>query len=118
MEAVGRRGVIGLVIVLVALPFAAARVASQGLPTAAQLDCDTAKRDEAMRKEQSSVVAKVGPLKTLRNEADLRRLAGPPFNYSFPTHQFTSFRGIGLTIFDPIDPVRPGQPNFLFYAPN
>jgi quercetin dioxygenase-like cupin family protein len=118
IEAVGRRGVIGLAIVLLVLPFAAARVASQGLPTAAALDCAPAKRDAFLRKEQSTVLAKIGPLRTLRSKADLARLAGPPYNFVFPTHEFTSFRGIGLTIFDPIDPVRPGAPNFLFYAPN
>jgi quercetin dioxygenase-like cupin family protein len=118
IHAVGRRGVIGLLIVIVVVPLGASQVFSQGLPTAAALDCSTAKRDAALRKEQSAVLEKVGDLRTLRSQADLQRLSAPPYNFVFPTHQFTSFRGIGLTIFDPIDPVRPGAPNFLFYAPN
>jgi quercetin dioxygenase-like cupin family protein len=103
------------------VPLAATEVFSQGqgggLPTAEDFNCPPAKRTATLRREQSAALAKVGDLTTLRNRADLGRLAQPPFGFSFPTHQFTSFRGIGLTFFNPTGLIGPGSPNFLFYAP-
>jgi quercetin dioxygenase-like cupin family protein len=103
-------------LVMTIVPAAATQVASQ-TPTPEDLDCDTAERNEVLRSEQEAVLERLGDLRTIRNQRDLTRLGGPPFNYPFPTHLFTSFRGIGFTLLNPIDPVRRGSPNFLFYAP-
>jgi quercetin dioxygenase-like cupin family protein len=99
------------------IPAAATQVASQ-TPSPADLDCEPAKRNEVLRSEQEAVLKRVGDLRVIRNERDLARLGGPPYNFPFPTHLFTSFRGIGFTLLDPIDPVRRGSPNFLFYTPS
>jgi quercetin dioxygenase-like cupin family protein len=98
------------------VPAAATQVASQ-TPTPEDLDCEPAKRNEVLRSEQEAVLERLGDLRVVRNQADLTRLGGPPYNFPFPTHLFTSFRGIGFTLLNPIDPVRRGSPNFLFYAP-
>ena len=98
------------------VPAAATQVASQ-TPTPEDLDCATAERNEVLRSEQKAVLERLGDLRVIRNQRDLTRLGGPPYNFPFPTHLFTSFRGIGFTLLNPIDPVRRGSPNFLFYAP-
>ena len=117
----GWRPALLVVLALAFVPLAATEVFSQGqgggLPTAADFDCGAAKRTATLRREQSTVLAKVGRLTTLRNRADMAALAQPPLGFSFPTHQFTSFRGIGLTMFNPTGLIGPGSPNFLFYAP-
>ena len=71
-----------------------------------------------LRQEQAAVLARLGSFRVLRNAGDLRALGAAPRNYVLLLHWFTSFRGIGLTIFDPFDTPRAGVPNLLFYAPS
>ena len=104
-----------VLVVLSLVPAAATEVGSQGQPTAASQDCAPPKRDAVLRKEQSSVLGRLGSLTELRNQADIDALADA--GWPFLAHQFTSFEGIGLTVFNPAAPVVPGNPNFLFYAP-
>jgi quercetin dioxygenase-like cupin family protein len=106
---------------VLALPVVAAEVVGQGggggLPKAADLDCPGPKRMATLRAEQQAVLATVGRFRTLRNKADLDALAQPPTGFSFPTHQYTSFKGVGLSILNPAGRIGPGAPNFLFYSP-
>ena len=114
-----RLKVIAVLGVLGVLPVGAAEVASQGRqPSAKDLNCSAAKRTQTLRKEQQSVLRQVGRFTVLRDRSDLQALAAPPNNFSALLHQFTSFQGIGLTIFSPTAQLGPGSPNFLFYAPS
>jgi quercetin dioxygenase-like cupin family protein len=81
-------------------------------------ECALDERREVLRQEQQSILRRLGPYRVLRNEADLAQLAKPPRNFSFLAHQYTSFRGIGLTIINPVETPRLGSPNLIFYAPN
>ena len=102
--------------VLTLVPAVATEVGSQTQSSSADQDCQPAKREAVLREEQSTVLAKLGRLTVLRNEADVAALAEA--GWPFLAHQFTSFRGIGLTVFNPGTPALPGSPNFLWYAPS
>lgn len=101
---------------LTLVPAAATEVASQGQPPSAKQDCAQPKREAVLREEQSAVLGRLGDLTVLRNQADLDALAEA--GWPFLAHQFTSFEGIGLTIFNPAGLALPGNPNFLFYSPS
>jgi quercetin dioxygenase-like cupin family protein len=107
---------------LVVLLVMAVEVASQspaGPPVpGAVRECATTDRREVLRQEQEAILRRLGRLTVLRNQADLAALGRPPLNYVFLAHQFTSFRGIGLTIINTVDTPRPGLPNLIFYAPS
>lgn len=70
-----------------------------------------------LRQEQEAVLSKLGGLTRLEGKDDLDALAASPLGASFLTHDYTSFRGVGLTVFNPAGIVGPGSPNFLFYDP-
>lgn len=97
--------------------FVASEVRSQVTPASAPRECSAAERRAVLEEEQAAVLRRLDGFRELRSPADIRALAGPPRNYAFLAHQFTSFRGIGLTIINPFDTVRAGVPNLLFYAP-
>lgn len=108
-----------VLVVLSALPAAATEVGSQQRqPSAKDLDCAPAKRARTLREEQVAVLKTVGRLAVIRDRADLAALAEPPLGFNSLLHQFTSFEGIGLTVFSPTAQLAPGSPNFLFYGPS
>lgn len=81
-------------------------------------ECTLEERADVLRQEQQTILRRLGRLTVLRNEADLAALGQPPLNYAFLAHQFTSFRGIGVTLINPVDTPRLGSPNLIFYAPS
>jgi quercetin dioxygenase-like cupin family protein len=98
--------------------FVAGEVGSQvAPPSAGPSDCTPAERRAVLEEEQATVLRRLEGFRELRSPADLRALGAPPRNYLFLAHQFTSFRGIGLTIINPFGTARAGVPNLLFYAP-
>jgi hypothetical protein len=103
----------------IASTVAAGQVASHSQPPAGggPPPCAPAERREVLRDDQAAVLRRLGDLTTIRNEADLQRLAGPPYNYAFLAHRFTSFKSIGLTFINGVDSLRPGVPNLLWYKP-
>jgi quercetin dioxygenase-like cupin family protein len=114
-----RLRILVVLVVLSAIPAAATEVGSQQRQRSAKdLDCAAAKRGQTLRQEQSSVLDQVGRLAVLRNRADLAALGRPPLGFNSLLHQFTSFEGIGMTVFNPTAQLAPGSPNFLFYAPS
>ena len=80
-------------------------------------ECSEEERRAVLEEEQAAVLRRLKGFTVLRNQADIDELAAAPNNYVFLAHQFTSFRGIGLTIINPFDLVRAGVPNLVFYAP-
>ncbi len=82
--------------------------------------CSRAERRRALSREQRLVLARLGPLSILRNEADLAMLAVR--GWGIPAHGFTSLGGMGFTVSQTdlfVDqPPVPGNPHLLFYEPN
>jgi len=104
---------------LLVVPTVASQPASGGPPgPAGPRECQPDERRAVLRQEQAAVLERIGKLRVLRNEGDLAALRQAPRNYVLLLHWFTSFNGIGLTIFDPFDTPRAGVPNLLFYAPS
>lgn len=97
---------------------------------AAQPDgCTGIERRDALRMEQSEVLDLLSGHTTLRNLGDLALLGSPKVNpeapqapraYNLLDHKFASARGIGFSVVDSlaINPVTPGAPDVLFYAPD
>jgi hypothetical protein len=100
-----------VVIAMAAVAAWSGQAGSQGVPT----NCPTAQRDAVLRTEKQQVLALLGPLRTLRNVADIVKLA--KVGYFYDTHQFVSFEGLGVIWIDPKDIERPGHPGFVFYRP-
>jgi quercetin dioxygenase-like cupin family protein len=89
---------------------------AQGPPTADVLKCPEEKRGEALGGDQAAVLAELGDLTALRDRGDLQLLASRGF--AFMPNQFTSIKGIGVTMANPVSILQPGSPNVLFYAPS
>jgi quercetin dioxygenase-like cupin family protein len=116
-----RRVLIAGVAALAALSVIAVDVASQGQgqgqgpPTVDDLECAPAKRSGVLRGEQSAVLAQLGRLTELRDRKDLELLAN--MGFSFRPNQFTSVKGIGVSVSNPVPLLQQGSPNVLFYTP-
>ena len=84
-----------------------------------QARCSRAERRQALAREQRLVLARLGPLTTLRNEADQALLAAR--GYQIPAHGYTSLGGMGVTLTPAdflVNPLAPGNPDLLFYEPD
>ena len=81
--------------------------------------CTAAERSRTLALDQRRVLARVGPLTTLRGPLDQAALAAR--GWSVPPHQYTSIGGMAVA-FARTDfltaPVEPGNPFLLLYAPS
>jgi quercetin dioxygenase-like cupin family protein len=108
-----------LILLLAASLVVAKEISSQVAPRPGPgpRECTQVERRAVLGVEQTAVLRRLKGFTVLRNQEDIDELAGPPHNYVFLAHQFTSFHGIGLTIINPFGTVRAGVPNLVFYAP-
>jgi hypothetical protein len=95
---------------------ATAKAAKQASRTSAQSgSCTLQQRREALSGDQHAILAKLGSLVTLRNNADVGQLA--KIGYAALVHGQTSLKGMGLTVMGDMMHQAAHRPAALFYRP-
>jgi hypothetical protein len=111
---------------LAAIAFALTMAA--GVPSASAQQgtaCGPAQLAQSLREDQAAVLAVLGHLTTLDSALDLAELIAK--GWALPPHQFTSFKGVGWGLYNPIaspaasplplPTAKAGMPPFLFFEP-
>ncbi|MEC3976907.1 hypothetical protein [Amycolatopsis sp. H20-H5] len=96
--------------------------ASPATPAARPGGCGPALRALTLAVDQQRVLNLLGDLTVIRNDADLKRLATPntkaDVTYDILPHFFVSMGGVGFTVVQENQEIRPGKPTLLFYRPS
>lgn len=98
----------------------ASEAAAAASAASAGATCTAAQQTATWAADQKTVLAKLGKLTTLNNEADVLKLAA--LGWNVPGHQWVSFENIGVA-FGRVAAVAggaptPGTPDLVMYAPN